>query len=364
VLISGGGGFVWVARADGSLARVDPRTGHVVVVQLVNPPQPGWLDVAPAPAGVLSGNGAVWAGNEMVVVGGPGSNAAAAYHPDTDSWTALPPVPGGGRSHPLVLWTGQDVLLWGGAGVDNQPRDDGAAYDPATNRWRKLAPAPSSLTVGIAAVWTGQRLLVWGGTSKVVAGQANLAEMAAYDPSLDRWQALPTPPVALSYAAAVWTGQEAIFWGGVVINRDQGTFVGTDGASFDPATGQWHRLPPSGLDAQASPAAWNGKELVAWSYGLSARAYDPATDTWRAIAPPPLRAGECSSEALPTTLGVFAWYCEQAAVYRANGQWVSEPAPTIDGGTPIWTGQQIVLWGLPPAAGASSTGVKLTPSSS
>lgn len=361
VLIAGGLGDIWVARTDGSLARVDPRTGRVTVVRLVVPPPLGWVDIAPAPAGVLSGDGAVWAGTEMVVIGGPGSRAAAAYHPGTDSWTQLPPVPGGGRQRPLLAWTGREVLLWGGNGGGGGPSASGVAYDPATNRWRSLSPAPASLTVGIAAVWTGQRLLVWGGPSTLPAGQANVAGAATYDPETDTWQELPAPPVALSYAAAVWTGQEAIFWGGVVVNEPTGTYRGTDGASYDPSTGHWRRLPPSGLDAQSSPAAWDGRELVAWSYGLTARAYNPATDAWRALPPPPLRAGECHSEAVATDRGVFAWYCGQAALYQPAGRWIPQPDPLVDVGVPVWTGRQIVLWGLPPAAGASSTGAVLTP---
>jgi hypothetical protein len=40
----------------------------------------------------------------------------------------------------------------------------GLAYDPSANRWSALPPAPVLGRLDPIASWTGRSLLVWGGT--------------------------------------------------------------------------------------------------------------------------------------------------------------------------------------------------------
>jgi hypothetical protein len=103
---------------------------------------------------------------------------------------------------------------------------------------------------------------------------------------------------------AVWTGKELVIW-------DSG---GNSGVSFDPLTGGWRRLPPSGLAHRASVVmAWTGREVLVWG-GYSAppglayyyngndlsgagaatpytdgAAYNPATDRWRRLPRAPVK---------------------------------------------------------------------------
>lgn len=68
----------------------------------------------------------------------------------------------------MAVWTGVEILLWGGL-IDEWETFDTEthAYDPAADRWRRLPPAgePPDVRAAAAAVWTGDALLVWGGTS-------------------------------------------------------------------------------------------------------------------------------------------------------------------------------------------------------
>jgi hypothetical protein len=55
----------------------------------------------------------------------------------------------------------------------------------------------------------------------------------AYDPSTDRWSALPAAPLrGRTDAGGVWTGNQMIVWGGMSVGDL--TTVLTDGAAYTP----------------------------------------------------------------------------------------------------------------------------------
>ena len=196
---------------------------------------------------------AAWAGDRFVVWGGSDAtgplNTGAEFFPATNSWSAIPPNPMSTPS-PRVgasgAWTGHELLIWGGCRVFGaSPADcyaDGVRYTPSTRGWLPMdttgAPSPRTM---YAEAWTGAEWLVWGG------GVFDLGTMtwsvlndgARYDPSLDRWTAMPTAPIAGRYGASgVWTGVEFVVWGG---SNGSGTLFG-DGSRFDPAAGTWNVL--------------------------------------------------------------------------------------------------------------------------
>ena len=99
-------------------------------------------------------------------------------------------------------------------------------------------------------MWTGQYFLVIGGSANYalpVPGPGT----AAYDPSTNRWTALPTAPeypqVGLNSPTfpadqregglAVWTGKSAVVLGGLDFHR-QGTRA--DGVKWTPAHARSH----------------------------------------------------------------------------------------------------------------------------
>lgn len=108
----------------------------------------------------------------------------------------------------------------------------GVAYSPVTNRWRTL-PAADSGRVDHVAVWTGRTLLVWGGRTLRTGTWTTPRHGLAYDPSTNRWSALPTAPLrGRTGANGVWTGSQMIVWGGSSVG-DLGTAL-TDGAAYTP----------------------------------------------------------------------------------------------------------------------------------
>jgi hypothetical protein len=156
----------------------------------------------------------VWSG-----INGSGPyNTGGKYNPSADSWTATsttgaPTARGMARS----VWTGSKMMIWGG---DNSLLDQyfntGGLYDPATNSWTptSTANAPSGRD-GHTMVWTGTEAIVWGGCNGVncLTGQNTGGR---YNPGTDSWTAttLVEAPQPRDTHSAVWTGTEMIVFGG------------------------------------------------------------------------------------------------------------------------------------------------------
>ncbi len=112
------------------------------------------------------------------------------------------------------------------------------------------------------------------------------------------------------FTVLVWTGSRLVMWGGV---ESDGPYTPqrslTDGAVFDAATGEWHRMAESPFSPSLyrPRAAWDGSEVIVAgieceadapsAYGLpdcptgpAAAAWNPDTNEWRRLPPPPLDA--------------------------------------------------------------------------
>jgi hypothetical protein len=177
------------------------------------------LPVAPRVLREANDHTAVWAGSQLVVIGRTGHGcAAAAYDPEADGWRQIDGCPRSVEQHLLLdpIWTGTEVLFVATPEVADawlgRQRPVVAAYAPATDTWRQPAAMPAVLDAGVEFVWTGSELLFVASTRM---GLKHIGRSAGYDPLLDRWRRLPDAPEARTAAAAVWTGSEALFWGGI-----------------------------------------------------------------------------------------------------------------------------------------------------
>ncbi len=245
----------------GGLATASVRTS---AGEKFNPATGTWTALpttgAPSPRTTHS---AAWSGTDMFIVGGydgttHSAQLGARYTPSTNTWTALPttaPAPGP-RYFCAAVWIGADLLVWGGASgpASNVPETGGARFSPATSIWTALPPAPAAITqpVVLDAAWTGTGMLAWLGSHgatvrfspataqwaysrplhaglitgfprTVWTGQelllfddnaGSLAGCAAWIPSLDALIPLPQKPAARSFAPLVWTGSQALVFGG------------------------------------------------------------------------------------------------------------------------------------------------------
>ena len=193
------------------------------------------------------------------------------------SWTSIPAGPLSARSGQVTLWTGRQLLIWGGLPASSQAPalSDGATYQPASNTWSLLPPGPLEARTGSTAVWTGREALIWGGARLIGhSGLFYFSGGAGYDPVTRRWRHIPAAPIAgRTDAAGIWTGRDFVVLGGDGPDALTGY---TDGAAYNPITNSWRRLPPLPLSARRSGsetglggatelhAVWTGRSVLMW----------------------------------------------------------------------------------------------------
>jgi hypothetical protein len=289
-------------------------------------PPVGWTRFAPPPE-VRHHAATRWTGESLLMWGGavPKENAVPvadgyAFDPTDSRWTLMPASPLSARADPASAWTGREFLVWGGLsnGQPDAALANGAAYNPKQRSWRTLPPAPIGARAPLS-VWTGDEFIVWGTALRL---DRPPRDGAAYRPATNSWRRIPDAPIDLSDATAVWTGREMIVFGALLSTSNNASATRfAIGAAYNPTTNQWRRLPDSSLSPQASTAAWNGREMVAWDYGTVAAAYDPAANTWRALPSPPIRPAECYPRSLGVAGSVVGEFCGAMVVYDATGRW-------------------------------------------
>ena len=281
----------------------------------------------------------------VVVVGVPAA-ALAASGPSTvsGSWRELHAAPFAvdGTS----VWTGTRLIVFGRRPLTHSA-DVAEAYDPARDAWSRLSPpAGPRYSPGYRAVWTGKEMLAFGGFHSV-----------AFNPTTGRWRELRRP---LRDGIIVWTGVEAVGWGGGCCGD-----AFSDGAAYNPATGRYRKLARSPLAPSQRPmGAWTGRELIVFVSGFDpdgrpyparlarAAAYNPATNTWRRLPPFPragLRfAGTAVWDGHDVLVVAAGTNARSTRAYDpAANRWRrlrSLPAGRI-GATAVWTGERVLLWG-------------------
>lgn len=142
------------------------------------------------------------------------------------------------------------VLMWGGRSLSP---DSGNVFDPATRRWEHLPKAPGPGRFGAAAVWTGSEALIWGG-STTTNPMALDAGGIAWNPTTRSWRTIPAAPLALVDARAVAFPGGVLFTGGSTLGPDKPTDLW-----LDVRTSRWTRVPNR---VQVLNTAWHEGELV------------------------------------------------------------------------------------------------------
>ena len=164
-------------------------------------------------------------GREVVIVGhretpsGPLLGEpidGAAYDPASDSWRTIPESTWVGVPAAAV-WAGDQMLVVGGDG-------GGAAFDPSTDSWRNLPPEVTTPTGFRAAVWTGQSLAAFGWDSQGIEG-------VLFDPDTGQTTTVPTLESKLSDdTQLLCAAGEIMLW-----DRNGGWFYDPAGSDWRPA---------------------------------------------------------------------------------------------------------------------------------
>ena len=191
--------------------------------------------------------------------------------------------------------------------------------------WHPL-DGPFDATVGPSGVWTGTEAIFWGGLRYVPDppwyDTAATNSGIAYNPSAERWRQLRDAPIEpRSFAGATWTGQEMLVWGGA---RDSGRMA-RGGAAYDPETDRWsvmaeapsawqRRAADRWYDQEVQPAhVWTGSE---WVIGFE----DPREDQ--------------------------SYFVSMAAYNREQDSWrllPDAPGSSTSASQLVWTGDSLVL---------------------
>lgn len=239
-----------------------------------------------------------------------GGKDIAAYIFDSTTEVATPAAPSGAgwRTRLAAVWTGEKILIVGGASAVTIGEPTLLGYDPDRDDWDEdaLDPLPTGNALWGKGAWTG---------SEILFGSSGLA----LDPERGTWRTIAKFPLAERVAATeIWTGHELIVWGGCDASMEQcddfGQGLFTDGAIYEPSSDTWREMAPGPLPPGASPAAvWTGNEVIYYP-GLgdeavaSAASYNPARDQWAALPAPPLSPRRGLGLAFSRDAGLlFAW---------------------------------------------------------
>ena len=312
----------------------------------------GWTKLPPPPEARSATAATAWTGDRLIVWGGYVYTGYSDEVPQSDGfmfdarsreWNPMARSPLAARVVAASAWTGAELLIWGGSADSNLATflDDGAAYDPATDSWRELPRAPISPRAPLS-VWTGREFILWGTAVRV---DARPRDGAAYDPIANTWRRIPPAPIELTDATASWTGKEMIVFGAALHGGNKPETETAVGAAYDPATDRWRQIPDSDLSPQASTAAWDGHDVIAWDYLNGSAAYEPEANEWRSLPRVPLDDYECSPQSVSVGRYIFGDYCGLMAVYDPNeGRWHDVSRREFAGwGFTIVAADQVVL---------------------
>jgi hypothetical protein len=279
--------------------------------------------------------------------------------PPPAAWQRLPKAPVQIDQARTSVWTGKKLILFGrrsvtardsrGAPYVVKSVDVAESYDPASRTWTRLSPpAGPGYVPAYNAVWDGKEMLVFGAFHSV-----------AYNPATNTWRTLSK---SVGGGLVIWTGREAIGWGGGCCGDAFG-----NGLAYNPATDTYRELAPSPLAPSQGPiGAWTGHELVLFSGGFDpadakpypaslarAAAYDPSTDTWRRTAPLPVSAlhfgGTAAWDGREVLVVGTGPSARAAFAYDAAANRVRRLAPMPFGllheAAAFWTGRRLLVWG-------------------
>lgn len=250
----------------------------------------------------------------VLVVGGVGGDAHAVelFEPALDRWREIPSPPSWQRArwgHTATRLADGRVLVAGGI-LSAEQRVAGHVdiFDPTTERWTTAAPLLRPRDEHGATLLRDGRVLVTGGRAfqpPIGSGIAYLDHAEIYDPTRDRWKALPAMRAArANHVAAVLPDGRVLVAGGYA---PEAALASAE--IFEPTTGTWTAT-ASMADARFhhSASVLEIGVVVAggWQRGsnlATTEVFDVATARWR--PGPELRVGRDDHCSVALTTGIL-----------------------------------------------------------
>lgn len=180
-----------------------------------------------------------------------------------------------------------------------------------------------SVREATTAVWSGSEAIFWGGVNNITPYNTG----SRYNPVTNTWSATTTTgaPQARSYHAAVWSGSEMIVWGGSTISSAL-----SNGGRYNPITNSWTATPVgAGCPSARVPgtAVWTGTEMIIWGgssynfstyYNTGAR-YNPSTNAWTTMSTTGAPSARDSHSAIWTGTEFIVWGGWNGSASLGNG---------------------------------------------
>jgi hypothetical protein len=198
--------------------------------------------------------------------------------------------------------------------------------------WRATKLPPIDGRTEHSMVWTGKEAVIWGGfassPNQSVFDAATPRGGAAYDPATDRWRKVPDAPIpGRGSALMAWTGREVVVFGGWAAEVSR-----LDGAAWNPVTNKWRKIARSPLTGKETVGGWLADRLYVVT-STSAAAYDPEADRWTELPPAPVRVGWRTVAVAAGRLFIVAFGdgatppVDWAVLDPATGTWTNGKAP-------------------------------------
>lgn len=217
----------------------------------------------------------VWTGTRALFFGGftgnfvPTDGTVYTYDPQSGSWskakTTNEPAK---RVHPTVGWSGTSLWVYGGRD-GNTLFQDLIRYTPSTDTWTPLEVGPSP-RFGAMGTWDGNLFVAWGGRKEGGGPPVTYDDGRRYDPTGSGWSNVTATGVPVARFAQQrehgWSfrvaGGNLLLLGGYTSPNK----AATDGALYNSTTNAWAAVPawPSGQSHVAGAAVWTGTEAVLW----------------------------------------------------------------------------------------------------
>lgn len=281
-------------------------------------------------------NSAAVVGREVFLFGGRGQRPLDVFNVDTGTWRQ-------GAAPPMEVHHAQAAVLDGqiyviGAMTGNWPREDIVPrvliYDPKTDQWSEGPALPEDRRRG------GSGLVVDGGVFYLIGGNRFGHEagfvpwLDAFDPAGGEWKRLPDAPHARDHFHAAVLNGRIYAAGGRQSGHEQGAPLGLAVPAmdvYDISSARWSTAPtplPTPRSGVAV-AAVDGKIVVLGgesadqaSAHVEVEAFDPSTSTWSRLDDMPVGRHGTQAVAVDDALHLIAGSGNRGGGPELDDHWV------------------------------------------